>query len=308
MGRSRNGRRGGENYDALHPSNATNAQADRQRMIERMYIRVLGELCMNRFEWKGFPDSVDTRWLELNAYRTGLCVIWYDQADTGKLYAMQGSGHGLKNRQDNYRSFLVVGPAFPGKTVSVRRAVPVWSNYFRQPDLDIVRIYAQKLAHIDRTIEINSSNARQTKIITVSENGQLTAKAINTAIENGERAIEVSIDVGELVQALDIGVDGPLLDSLAALRSKLWNECMGLLGIDNANQEKKERLVESEVGANDDQTDKMRRVNLNARQQAAKEINKKFADLLDGKEVTVDYYKEPIQAEMPAPFTSEEEF
>jgi hypothetical protein len=62
---------------------------------------------------------------------------------------------------------------------------------------------------------------------------------------------------------------------------------MGLLGIDNANQDKKERLVEAEVGANDAQTDSLRFVALQARQQGIEHVNKTF-----GLNITVDYNTE----------------
>ena len=51
---------------------------------------------------------------------------------------------------------------------------------------------------------------------------------------------------------------------------------MTLLGIESANQDKKERLVSSEVDANDDQTSMMRYVNLNERREAVKKINKHY--------------------------------
>lgn len=301
MPRHKGGRRGTENYGALNPM-ANNQAKNRQDIIERMYLRILGELAMNRFEWKGFPSSVDTRWLEMSLYRGALAVVWVDDTNDA-MWAMQGVGVGTKNRIDNYTTYRVYGPSFPGLDLNIRKCEPVWANYLRMPDLDIVRVYAHKLAVIDRTLEINSNNARQTKIITVSENGQLTAKALQTAIDSGQQAVEVSVNVNDIVTALDIGVDGPLMDSLAALRSKFWNECMGLLGINNSNQEKKERLVEKEVGANDDQVNTQRRVNLNARQAAAKAITAKFAAHLKGAEVTVDYYTEIDGAELPAPLT-----
>jgi hypothetical protein len=62
---------------------------------------------------------------------------------------------------------------------------------------------------------------------------------------------------------------------------------MGYLGIDNANQDKKERLVADEVDANDSQTSLMRNVNLQARQEACLLINKIY-----GLDVWVEYNTE----------------
>ena len=51
---------------------------------------------------------------------------------------------------------------------------------------------------------------------------------------------------------------------------------MTYLGINNSNQEKRERLVEDEVSANNDQVNAFRNIALNARKQACEEINKMF--------------------------------
>jgi len=106
---------------------------------------------------------------------------------------------------------------------------------------------------------------------------------------------------GLLPIALDLGINEHALEKLHIVRTRLWSECMGLLGINNANQDKKERLVASEVDANDDQVSSMQYVNLNARRQACHMINARY-----GLDVSVEYNAQ-IQAELPTstPINSE---
>ena len=273
-----------------------NQTNDRQELLERMYLRVLGELCMARFEWKGFEGTgVDVRFLELCLYRSALSVVFKDDMPrdangravgaTGQIFALMGSGSGQPNLVDNPTSFTVTGSNFLGRRLKAKDCVPIWANAFRVPDMDIVRVYAWRLASLDRTIEINSANARRNKVLTVSENGRLTAKNINDMLDRGEQTIPVRMEIGDMITALDLGIDPKQVETLSVLRSRVWNECMGLLGINNSNQDKKERLVESEVAGNNDQVGSARRVNLNARQHAAKLISAKY-----GLEVSVDYY------------------
>jgi len=59
---------------------------------------------------------------------------------------------------------------------------------------------------------------------------------------------------------------------------------MSLFGINNSNQDKKERLVADEVAANNDQVAVMRAINLNARQEACTKINRLF-----GTNIWVEY-------------------
>lgn len=288
-----------------------NNQTDnRQMVLENMYRRVLGELCMNRFEWKGFEGTgVDVRYMEMMLYMHALSVVFQDnniinsegeitRVGTGQIYALRGSASGRRNLVDNPVSFTLSGPNFQGRVVSYTDCVPVWANYFRYPDTDIVDIYAHKLADLDRTIEINAHNARRSKVLTYNENSRLTAKNINEMIDRGEATIPVNAQLGELVSALDMGIDPKSVETLSVLRSRLWNECMGMLGINNSNQDKKERLVEAEVGANDDQVASARRVNLNARQDAARLINERF-----GLSVSVDYYTD-MPTEQVDPLTA----
>lgn len=284
----------------------------RQAQIEQLYRRVLGELAMNRFKWSGFEGTgVDVRYLEMMLYFHALSVVFKDtnirdstgkvvKSGTDQIYALRAAPSGVRNLVDNPTHFTISGSQFQGRQVSIAHCVPIWANYFRVPDVDIVEVYASRLAEIDRTIEINSKNARRTKVLTYNENTRLTAQNINDMIDRGEGVIPLSFDLGEMVSAVDLGVDPKGVEVLSVVRARIWNEAMGLLGINNANQDKKERLVADEVRANDDQVGSTRRVNLNARQEAAEKINKMF-----GLNVSVDYYSN-APAETLNPATNEQ--
>lgn len=270
-----------------------NPNENRQAQLEQMYLRVLGELCMNRFQWKGFPESVDVRYLEMQLFTSALAVAFVDR-NTDRLLVLRGSPTGTRNLTDNPLAFTLTSPSAMSSMIptqiSARKAVPIWANYFRMPDLDIVQNYAFKLAQIDRTIEINVNSARRTKVLVHNENQRLSAANINRQLDNGDSVIAVNFPIGDLISAVDLGVNPDSIERLSILRGRMWNECMGMLGINNSNQDKKERLVADEVKANDDQVGTARRVNLNARQDAAKQINAMFGAQL-GINVSVDYYQ-----------------
>jgi len=278
-----------------------------QAMTERMYVRLLTELCANRFEWKGLPDSVNVRFLETNLIWRGVAVFYRD-TDSGQYFAVQGAGSGATNFLDEPVNFTVIGPRMvtetlravpaydvtPGGDIGERldaECVPIYCNYMREPDLDIINLYAHKLAKIDRSIEITADNMRKTKVVAASENERLSAMNALKSLVQGDEAIFVTDGGAALVsnmQVLDLGVDPLTLPNLMIAKSKLWNECMGLLGINNANQDKKERLVAAEVGANDEQVQATRNIALNARQRACEQINDMFS--LD---ISVDFKTPP---------------
>jgi len=272
-----------------------NPAINREALIERMLIRVLSELAMNRFKWTGMPDSIDTRFLEMTLFQRALAVFYRDKK-YDKFFALQGGGNNFLNMMNNPTGFVVIGNNFVSKQVSAVKeteeagiAVPIWANYVRVPDIDIVLIYANRLANLDRTIEINSQNARQNKYVATNENQRLTAVNINRQMDEGLNGIQVSgaFQDMDLLKVIDLGINPDTIEKLSIVRARMWNECMGLLGIENANQDKKERLVAAEVDANDEQTSSMKYVNLNARRMACEQINKVY-----GLNVWVEYNTE----------------
>jgi hypothetical protein len=295
----------------------TNPSANRERAIATMLERNISELAVNRFKWEGLPESIDPRFLEMCLLLNGLAV-WYWDDDYDKLLAVRGSGVGTVNMLDNPVSFTVIGPGstmqpdnelapalFKNKTLGAyqpavkyeddevkRKAIGMWPNYFRYPEIDVIRIYSTRLATIDRTLEINTKNARRNKVLRTTPNTQLSIVNMNRQIDEGVEAIQVSDSFADMnvIDAIDLGILPDSYDKLGVHRTRVWNECMNLLGIDNANQEKKERLVAAEVGANDSQTDSMRYVSLNARRYAADQINKVF-----GTKIKVDFNVEVEQ-------------
>ena len=243
--------------------------------------------------------------MELNLIYRAL-TVFYKDADTDKYITAQGAGTGHTNYMDHPVSFTVLGPG-PGAGThhtlpavgTTPECVPIWGNYLRCPDLDIITIYSNKLAKFDRSIEIASDNMRKTKYINAPENERLSWMNVLKQIGEGQDAIFGNTAMNmDVVQVLDLGVDPLTLPNLMIARSKLWNECMGLLGINNANQDKKERLVAAEVGANDEQVQAARNIALNARQYAAEKINQLY-----GLSITVDY-KQP--APVPGDAAGEE--
>lgn len=252
--------------------------------LERMYLRVLQELAVNRFKWVGLPDSVNERFLEYTLMRRGLVVMYFD-TDYDEYLALQGAGAGPLNMYDDPTSFRVTGNStFVGKTVDASDCVPIWANVLRVPDWDIILTYAKKLASIDRTIDINLRNARRSRVIVTDETGQLSAQNINNQIDSGSPVITVNNTGYAMMEhwtAFDLGIHPDQIVNLQTSRQRIWNECMGLMGINFANQDKRERLVSAEVGANDEQIDSMKNVILAERQRAVRQMNDKFGLSVD---------------------------
>lgn len=291
-----------DNYYAPYASGfKNNPTNDLQALTERMYMRHLTELAINRFKWSGLPRSIEPRFLELELFRHAL-VVWYWDKDFNRYMAVSASGNGGLNHYENPVSYTTYGNKYISKTLKGTDCVPIWANMLRCPDIDIVQVYARRLSTLDRTIEIAAKNLRKSKVVIADENQRLSWQNINRQIDEGVEVIygTSALDTSQ-AQVFDFGGDPVGLLNLMIAKSKLWNECMTMLGINNANQDKKERLVSDEVAANDDQVFATRGIALNSRKLACEIINDKYK-YPDGSplEISVDFNTDSQpQATMP---------
>lgn len=267
-------------YDEfLNGFNRNNAR-EYEAAIQRMYMRKLFEISVNRFKWVGLPDSIDPRFLETTLFYNALSVFYFDD-NYLKYLSLRGTPAGVIDYQDNPTGFMVVGNQFVSKTLTTKNCVPIWANYSRMPDTDIVNVYARKLAKLDRTLEINTDNARQTRILVVDSDTQLAMENVNRQIDEGTPTLRVGRNLEPYVNSLDMGIDSDMFADISTARNREWNNCMTLLGIDNVSQDKKERLVAAEVAGNQAQIETIKATNLNTRKFAARQINEMFGLAVD---------------------------
>lgn len=266
-------------YEGFAPNQARNRRATSQFMYERM----LTELSLNRFKWKNLPDTCDERFIEYMLFQNALAVFYKEPA-TAQFLCTQGHGTGTPNLYLNPTRFITVNTPIK-RTLKGEECVPVWANYLRIPDHDIVTLYSQRLAEVDRTVEINLKAMRNTQIIFADENERLSYENVMRQIEEGQPVIKATpaMDMNK-IQVFNLGIDKDQVLRLMEVKARMWNEAMTLLGINNSNQDKKERMVADEVSSNNDQITAVRSINLKARKQACEQINKRW-----GLNISVDW-------------------
>ena len=258
-----------------------NAPRDRKALYETMFMRTLTEFATNRFKWAGLPEEIDKRFLELELFRHALVVFYYDNDNYDRYLALRGSGAGKWNMYDNPTTFTVTGNTMVNRRLQAgRECVPIWANTLRVPDWDLVLLQSTKLAEIERTIEINLQAMRKPFLFAVDEHERQSFVNLWRQVQEGQPAIfgteTLSGSLDDKVKLFNMGIDKDIVLNLQISKSKIWNETMTYLGIDNANQDKRERLVADEVAANDAQIHAARNAALNARQYACEQINKKY--------------------------------
>ena len=284
--------------------------AQRQMLATQLMERQLTEMALARFTWKGLPDTADALYVERLLLEHGAALVGVDP-DNGATLALQCTPLGPANYQNEYAVFRGIGTNYPTKNYRMKRnhiivngevivndpnAVVIYNNATRSNDLALIQYYADRLAELDTTIDINSMNARRNKVVYADSDTELAVSNILAEIASGEPVIKARRSLEGVVTTLDLSVHPDMIDRLHIFRGRMFNEAMMALGIDNTNQDKKERMVTDEIGGNDDQVARIRSAALNQRRKAARQLT-----ALLGRTVTVDYNVEDDPSHDPMP-------
>lgn len=122
---------------------------------------------------------------------------------------------------------------------------------------EIVDVFAQRLASCDAGIDVNIMNSRLAYVGEAETKAQ--AEAIKTAfdkVSEGEPLIVYrsdSLATQHLQLFFNNAKNNYIADLLQDTKRSIMNEFLTLIGINNANTDKKERLVTNEVEANDEE-------------------------------------------------------
>lgn len=256
--------------------------ATRNNATFYQYYNRLTELAISMFDWKNLPDSVDPRFLELTLFTNGGCLFFEDEV-MGYL-ALPYANNG---RLDIYRipmkrrAYSVNGYQ---KKCSQKDSVIIFNNMLHLNSLLDVRMYAERLANLDRVIDINANAQKTPLLVQCDESERLTM--LNLYKEYDGNAPVIFGDKNMNTKGLTVlKTDAPYVcDKIFDLKTRIWNEALTYLGISNVSYQKKERMVTDEVMRNMGGTIASRYSRLNARREAVEKINKMF-----GLNIEVDF-------------------
>ena len=128
---------------------------------------------------------------------------------------------------------------------------------FRTANL-LLDVYAQKLANCDASIDVNLMNTRTPLIFDCADAQQVaTAKVLYDKISRGEPAIfkraKNALESNELNVHMHNIKNSYIVDNIQDAKRTILNEFLTIIGINNANTDKRERLNSDEVNANNEE-------------------------------------------------------
>jgi hypothetical protein len=247
-----------------------------------MYYQRLRDYALNIFEWTGLPESINVRFLETTMMDEGRCVFFQDPSLGFLALPVQYGGKvNVYNEPTEYKAVSI----HYNRDLTPENAVLMYGMYSRQTLNQIVKLFARRLYQVERTMDVNIQAQKTPVLILADETQRLTLQNMYMQYDGNEPFIFGNKNGFDKESITVLQTEAPFVsDKLQAYKHNLWNEAMTFLGVGNAKQDKKERLVSDEVSANDEQIQGARYIMLNARQDACKAINKMF-----GLNVSVDF-------------------
>lgn len=246
------------------------------RVLTDYYYRLM-LIARALFKWENLPNGIDEKWIERYLFSEGACMFYKDPK-LGFMVAKIGYT-GPLNYYDEPTTIrpYATNYIYEGEElINNINSVIIRNNDEMLPTAPTIQLYSYKLTNIERTIDTNILAQKTPIVVKCTDKQRLSFKnAINQRNDN-EPVIYADKSMNtEEMQVLD--VKAPIVfDKLQIQKHAIWNECMTYLGINNANMDKRERLVDDEVQANNEQVQASEDIFLKARQKACEEINRIF--------------------------------
>lgn len=266
------------------------------------YYYKLMLIARSLFEWENLPNDMDERWIEKYLFSSGKCIFYKDPT-MGYMVAGFGQQGSINCYGDPTKVYPVAenyvydGP----ELINGENCYVIRNNDLMLPNFPVIRKYSFDLTNIDRAISVNIEAVKTPIVIRCSDKQKLSLKnAINQRRDN-EPVIWTSdtANIGDMVDTLN--TNAPVVfPQLQTQKHMVLNEVFTDLGINNANMDKRERMVANEVEANNEQVKASEDVMLKAREQACKEINRIFGTNISVKRRKLDEipeYKDIIKEE-----------
>lgn len=240
---------------------------------------------LNLFEYKNLPETIPEFYIEQCLFEKGRICFFKDY----KLDIL------LALPVNTVAPFNVYGEATRYQIISdynsyrrFRRpstAVIMYNNRLRKNSASMCQLYAMRVAESQRTADVNL-NAQKTPIILLTDDDQLLAmeNLFNEYRGNAPLIIgNKNLLSSESLKSIDLKCEFKG-EQIMTYKRELLNEYFTFIGINNANVDKKERMITGEVESNNDQVEHARINMLRARVEAVDKINKMF-----GTNITVKF-------------------
>lgn len=250
------------------------ASASKNKISYLTYFERLISLSMSLFKWEGLPDTCNERYLELTLTSKGYALFFRDEIMSYlTLPCMIGGRLDVYNIPIERTAYASNGY---NNRLDASNSVIIYNNMLHTNDYVMLENYASRLWQLDQIIDINANAQKTPILIACDEKQRLTLKNLYAKYDGNQPFIfgDKSL-TNQILSAINTGAPF-VADKLYQLRANIWNEALTYIGIPNISIQKKERMITDEVQRMNAGAVSGRYSRLEARQQAADEINRMF--------------------------------
>lgn len=248
------------------------------------YFDRMKMVAMSRLKYDGLPDTIDERFFRLGLFERGQMLMFLDETlGVLALPFNQISDRNIYDIPVKREAYAPNGKY--RKRCDDTNSVIIYNNANRAPDMPTTTLFATRIADIQRTIDVNVKGQKTPKIVTGTQQQRLAMENLLMQWEGNELFIMGDKSITGAVEMGVLDTTAPYVaDKLEIQKHQMINEYLSYLGIDNSNQDKKERMVASEVGANNGLVAIARKTAINTQQECFDRANE-----LWGLNIKVDY-------------------
>lgn len=256
------------------------------------YLTRLLSIARSQFTWSGFPESVDTWFVEKILSRRGTICFFADEVMG--LIAMRYTYNSPLTIYDKPASVIAYSnnANYTSIPLDARERVLCYDNDMHTPGMIFLEFFAYTLADIDAAINVNVRAQKTPIVILCDEKERLALQNLMMSYDGNVPTIyaKKNLDLSKFT-TIDCGVEYKA-DKLQELKSEIWNDALSYLGVPNLSLQKRERVLSDEIKQMMGGTIYSKATRLIPRLQACNEINKKFADYLPNGKVSVKLSEE----------------
>lgn len=249
----------------------------RRNIMFHEYYSRLKNIALSVFEWEGLPDSCNARFLENALFEFGQAVFVRDPV-MGYL-TLRVTPTDTLNVYNEHLAYAAIGTNYHN-VFNADECVLIRNNYMSKSTESTIALFAEKLARIDLTHDINIRAQKTPILIRCEEKTRTTLEAVYNQYE-GDRPVIYGMKSLQDKPLEVLTTSAPYLaDRIREEKCAVWNEALEFLGINtNPSDKKKERLIVNEVDANNEQIDIQFETMFTARKDACRAINALFPGL-----------------------------
>lgn len=242
-------------------------------------------ISLSMFNWENMPETVNLRFMEKQLMLNGKVVFFRDE-ELGYLVLDVTETGKLDVYGEHTEHYAVGANGYRFPLIENKNCVIIRNNPLSRPIENVLRMYAHRLYEIQRVIDVNIIAQKTPVLIEASSEPQkLALRNVYMQYDGNEPFIfgKKSASFDDSFKVLK--TDAPYVsDKLETQKHNIWNEVLTFLGVENANTDKRERLVSAEVNGNIGDTESSRNVFLIERQKFAEKANAMF-----GLSISVEY-------------------